>query len=214
MMALCAMTSRKETIALLHAAVDMLLKADLADHNVKKNQWTRFSLDKLRKDPELAEEFFTLIKEAYKGIGGHAKIKSPLDLLNEASIFDTIDLDGDPEPDAVNLANRKRAGEKGTASGQDGSSDAKKAVLDRKAKQLNMLGMFGEVSGALAHVLLTRYKVPVVTREEDVRKTLEGKDIQWVGPHPDGKYPGADGWYTRRIGGTTHMKIMLGRPKV
>ena len=35
-------------------------------------------------------------------------------------------------------------------------------------------------------------------------KILKGKDIEWHG----------DGWYTRKIGGKAHKKIMLGRPKV
>ena len=54
--------------------------------------------------------------------------------------------------------------------------------------------------------------VPYVADEESARRLLPGKDIEWVGKHPDGKYPGYDGWYYRMLGGKKHMKIMLGRP--
>ena len=48
--------------------------------------------------------------------------------------------------------------------------------------------------------------------EESIQKLLPGKSFTFLGKHPTGKYPGYDGWYTREIGGSDQMKIMLGRP--
>ena len=47
----------------------------------------------------------------------------------------------------------------------------------------------------------------------DIRKLLPGKKINIIGEHPNGKYPGYDGWYERDIGGKKHMKILLGSPQ-
>ena len=89
---------------------------------------------------------------------------------------------------------------------------AKASMLDRMGSQMSSRGMLAEVSGASAHIMITRYKAPWVRREK-VEQVLAGKDIEWVGPHPDGKYPGYDGWYYRKIAGKKHIKIMLGVPK-
>ncbi len=32
----------------------------------------------------------------------------------------------------------------------------------------------------------------------------------WHGEHPEGKFPGTKGWYTRKIGGIPHAKIIVG----
>ena len=87
------------------------------------------------------------------------------------------------------------------------------AYLDKTADLLFNDGYFAEMSDAIAHIMITRYDVPFVGDEEAVRAAL-GKDITWIGPHPEGKYPGFDGWYERKVGGKhLHMKIMLGKPK-
>jgi len=67
------------------------------------------------------------------------------------------------------------------------------------------------LSGAIGHIMIKYHQVPFVDNEQDVRKVL-GKDIEWVGKHPDGKYPGYDGWYNRKIKGKDKMKILLGMP--
>jgi DNA polymerase III epsilon subunit-like protein len=55
------------------------------------------------------------------------------------------------------------------------------------------------------------YHAPFVDNKEDVEKTLN-KKVRWLGKHPEGKYPGYDGWYSRDIGGHREMKILLGNP--
>jgi len=50
-----------------------------------------------------------------------------------------------------------------------------------------------------------------VDNQEDVQKVL-GKEITWLGNHPEGKYPDYNGWYSRQIGESEEIKILLGRP--
>ena len=62
--------------------------------------------------------------------------------------------------------------------------------------------------------MMIKYKkVPFVSNPEDIKKLLPGKDINYIGEHPNGKYPGYDGWYERKLGGKKHMKIILGSPQ-
>ena len=99
-------------------------------------------------------------------------------------------------------------------SATDGSAAAKKIMLNKTVKLLNQKGNYGEVSDAIAHVLLTKYDVPVVSDEETVKKLLPGKKIKWIGENPNGKYPGVVGWYERVLTGAgKKMKIMVGKPK-
>lgn len=188
------------------------LEADFATTPHQKRKWTRLTVADLRDDPALAEELFNLVQEAYKPIGGHAKIKSPKDLMAEATFFEVTDLDADQDADAVVLLDKKPAGEKGVGLGHDGSRPAKDATITHQADVLNKPGYYVEVSGAIAHVLLTKFKVPAVLDASAVRRVLQ-KNIVWVGAHPDGKYQDAPGWYERDIGGHKHLKIMLGEPK-
>jgi hypothetical protein len=85
-------------------------------------------------------------------------------------------------------------------------------MLKLKADELNKPGNIAEVSDALAHVLITRFNIPFVNDEEKVKNILK-KDIEWVGENPNGKYPGFDGWYKRKIGNKEKMKIMVGIAK-
>lgn len=193
---------------------------DFADH-FGKGKWHRLTLADMKKYPELVDEFLDLLKSTYAKIGGSATIKGPADLLNgEITVFEAIDLDADPQADAIRLGREKSAGIKGVASAQDGSPEAKKAVLDKTAKELKTQGFYAEMSDALAHIMLTKYGAPSVNKQEDVEKVL-GKKVEWVGKRPDGKYPDHAGWYIRTIGGTgpdnkggeKHMKILLGKPR-
>ena len=97
--------------------------------------------------------------------------------------------------------------------GHDGSPAAIQKYLDETAKQLLSGGM-AEMSGKIAHIMITRHGVPAVQSKEEVEALL-GKPVKWIGRHPEPKYAnrygdGYEGWYSRDIGGAAHMKILLG----
>lgn len=177
-----------------------------------RNEFSRITPEMLQADPELAENVFDLLTTSYAAIGGHAKIRSVQDLYSPRLIIYGNDLDTDPHADAISIYKHEPAGYKSVASATDGGPDAKAAVVQRSVRNFNTPGYFGEVSGAIAHILLTRHQVPVVTDQHTVEAALE-TPVRWLGFHPDGKYPGVYGWYARRIGDHEHVKIMLGMPK-
>lgn len=163
-------------------------------------------------DRDLAREIFDTISAAYAPIGGHANIKAPEDIAGEANFIIGVDVDDDPQPDAVLLGKHREGGKiKLTAMGHDGTPLAKQWAMDRWVKMLQNGKAFAEVSGALAHIMLTRYRdVDAVQSQHDVERIL-GKVVRWVGAHPSGKYPDHPFWYTRQIGGEAHTKILLGK---
>ena len=152
-------------------------------------------------------DIFTLISQAYAYLdGGHSNYSSPSDVSREASRgaeYEIIDLDGDGELDAVNVSKKKSAGEKFVATGHDGTSQAKRAVITHKIDKLKKPGFYVEVSGKIKDILL-KAGVPQVTDEATIEKALEGKDV----------IMNKDGSYRRKIGGSYHEKILLGSPIV
>ena len=190
------------------------------DYNYPKKKWAKIDPAEITraKDPEnidLSDELFALIDTAYKAIGGNFDYKSADDIPGSADFWLAVDVDDDPEPDALRIGKSKPAGLKLSASGHDGSRGGKDAYIAKTAELLKSPGHYAEMSKGIAHMMLTRYDVPAVTDPEMVQRVLgPSKPIQWLGPHPQGKYPGIDGWYTRALGGSdAEMKIMLGEPK-
>lgn len=177
-----------------------------------KNKWKTVTDAHLRKHPELADELYKLLSTAYASIGGHSVIKSPSQLVGgKISVIHAVDIDADPEADAVSFGKKKPAGIKSVGLGHDGTRAAKDRVMAYKAKLLKSKKQYAEMSGAIAHIMLTRYGVDSVNDEETVQKALN-KDIEWIGAHPKGKYPDNPGWYRRTIGGERHLKILMGLP--
>lgn len=166
-----------------------------------KDKWVPFSSAEI---DDIKKELFALVKTAYAPIGGHANIKSPNDLKDEGDEFEVIDLDNDPDIDAVSISkNKPPFGKKFTATGHDGSSAAKSQLVKHKVALLKKKGHYIEASGKMQDVLLGKGLRPI-TDEDLVRKILKGKEITWNG----------DGSYMRRIGADNHVKMMFGRPNI
>lgn len=166
-----------------------------------KDKWVPFSSSEI---DDIKKELFGLVKTAYASIGGHANIKGPNDLKDEGDNFDVIDLDSDPDIDAVSISkNKPPFGKKFTATGHDGSQVAKSSVVKHKVDLLKKKGYYIEASGKMQDVLLGKGLRPIAD-EDLVRKILKGKEITWNG----------DGSYMRRIGADNHVKMMFGRPNV
>jgi hypothetical protein len=167
----------------------------------------------------LDDEIYELIQTAYADVElepgkfGNAKVRAPKDLPAGYTVLRAAELDGDPEPDYFRGGKTKSGRFKLGIVGHDGSEAAIQMYLEETAKELKSGGI-AEMSGKIAHIMITRHGVPAVTSKEGVESLL-GKQVSWIGIHPDEKYAsryGADyeGWYSRNIAGGAHMKILLG----
>lgn len=167
----------------------------------------------LNSGEELAKEnepdIVDMIKTSYAKVGGHPKINVVGDLSNEYSDWVVLDIDDDPEVDLGVFGNPNAKGMKLGASATDGTPNAKQA-LNHLKQQLLTNKWWAEVSDAPAHIAINKLGLKPVDKEEYVRELLQGKDIEWNGEHPEGKFPGTYGWYTRKIGGVPHAKIIVG----
>jgi hypothetical protein len=177
--------------------------------NPKRNKTIKFDA---KKYPELEDEFFDLISVAYAELGGHAKIKSPKDVFSDPdwNYWEGIDIHGDNNFDMIMFGQKTNYGIKYSGVGHDGSSAAKREYITARGKELKKLGYYLEVSGKIAEILLNSYDVPVVTDPIVIEKVL-GKKVEFIGTIEG--MPG-NGWYNRILGGHSHNKILLGRPKV
>jgi hypothetical protein len=172
----------------------------LLQEEFPKNQWV--DLDK-KETEEFSGDIFDLINTAYASIGGNLNYNNASDVTGAQgdANYEVIDIDGDPEIDAVVVSKKKSAGNKMAAMGHDGSSIAKSKTINKQADLLKTPGNFVEVSGKIKDILITK-GVPVVTDKDTIEKVMKGKaiDIQ------------DDGSYTRFVGGKETKKILLGKP--
>ena len=167
----------------------------------------------LGQNNDITQNVFDMIDKTYKNIGGYPDFKKPSDLPDNHTDWFAADVDKDPDADITTFGKTKAGNYKLTGAASDGSDAAKKFLINKVGKLMKTSGNYVEASDGLAHVLITRKKVPFVGDEESIQKLLPGKTFKFVGENPNGKYPGYDGWYERDIGGTKHLKIILGNPK-
>jgi hypothetical protein len=181
-----------------------------------------FEVEEPTDERDLDDEIFDLIQNAYSdvelspGKTGNIKVQSPEDLPGGYTTMSAVDLDADPEPDFFRGGKMRGGRHKMGIVGHDGSPAAVNLYLEETAKGL-LAGSIAEMSGKIAHIMITRYGVPAVTSKEQVESML-GKSVDWIGAHPEEKYgsrygPEYEGWYTRGISGAAggaHMKILLG----
>ena len=172
----------------------------LEEEGFEKNSW-EYLTDKEKK--EYSQEIFDLINNAYSDIGGNPNYQSPANVAGSEgdANYLVIDLDDDPEFDAVIVDKSKQPGTKAAAMGHDGSGPAKSASVNFTAIMLKRPGHYIEVSGKLKDILLAK-GVPVVTDKETIEKVMAGKNIEM----------NDDGTYSRYIGGEKHTKTLMGNP--
>lgn len=171
------------------------------EKELPKGKWV--DLDSQSRE-EYKQQIFNLIDQAYAYIGGHSNYKSAADVTGAEgdADYEVIDLDNDPEIDAVSVSKKGPGGTKFTATGHDGSSDAKSKVVNHKADLLKQSGFYIEVSGKIKDVLVAK-GAPIVKDPEVIKKALAGKEIEKFND---------DGSYVRKIAGHPHEKVMLGNP--
>jgi len=176
------------------------LKRNPLLEELPKDKWVDLTSDQ---KSEYAKDIFDLINTAYAPIGGNLNYKSAADVLGaEADAdYEVINIDDDPEPDALSAYKKQPAGNKLAAIGHDGSPEAKSKVINHYADLLKKKGYYLEVSGRLKDILLAK-GAPVVTDPELIKKVLKGKTIEL----------NDDGTYQRFLGGEKHTKTLLGNP--
>lgn len=195
----------REALALLQASSQKNLTfADL----VEKFRWFRLSGNLLQESPYLLQNLFDLVQIAYSPIGGHIKVRRPSDLIKELDFIIAIDIDADPEADALLMGKEKGRYIKFTTIGHDGVSGSKREAISHFVKLLKQGKAFSEVSGKMADLFFTKMRLKSVDDEDRVEKILN-KSVDWVGPHPEGKYPKNLGWYFRTIGGERVLKSLM-----
>ena len=165
-----------------------------------KGQW--IDLDK-KETKEYSGDIFALIDTAYASIGGNLNYNKASDVTGTQgdADYEVIDIDNDPEIDAVVVSKKKPAGNKMVAMGHDNSSIAKSKTINKQVDILKTPGNFIEVSGKIKDILLAK-GVPVVTDKDTIEKVMKGKALNIQD----------DGSYTRYVSGKETQKILLGKP--
>jgi len=163
-----------------------------------KNTWFPLSKGEIK---DVEKEILDLIQNAYAPIGGHPNYKSVSDLTG--SDYEIIDLDDDPELDAVSVTKKRAGGIKHVGIGHDGTSSGKRGAIGRTIDKLDEPSNYIEASGAIENIL-RKANVTQVTDEETIRKALKGKEIEMYD----------DGSYDRVLGGKKYRKTMWGKPTV
>ena len=173
--------------------IDLLNEID-----IPKNSWKPISSSELK---DIEDDILDLIQNAYGSIGGHPNYKSVGDLAG--SDYEVIDLDDDPEIDAVTVTKKRSGGTKYVGLGHDGSSQGKRGSIGRTIDKLSNSGTYIEASGKMADIL-SKANVTQVTDEDTIRKALKGKEIKMYD----------DGSYDRVLGGKKYRKLMFGKPTI
>ena len=163
-----------------------------------KNTWFPLYPEEIK---DIEDDILDLIQNAYAPIGGHPNYKSVSDLAG--SDYEVIDIDDDPEIDAVTVTKKRAGGTKHAGMGHDGTSLGKRAAIGQTIRDLSRRGVYIEASGKIADIL-KKANVIQVTDEETIRKALKGKAIEIYD----------DGSYDRVLGGKKYRKLMFGKPTV
>jgi hypothetical protein len=188
---------------------ELLQEKKFSDLRVPKGVWEKIPPQYISSEPDeegLDHEIFDLISTAYSSLpGGNIKVKSPDDVPGEYTFFDVVDVDDDPQPDAVVFGKVRGNALKIGGMGHDGAK-GKRVSITRLIELLKQPGFFAEVSGVPAKIALSA-GVPVVEDEQKVRDLIK-RDLEWVG-EAEGK--DGRGWYKRQYGpGVHHLKIVVG----
>lgn len=174
----------------------MIKLKDILLTELEKNKWTDLDGSEMT---QFKNDLFSIVKNAYSKIGGHPAVKSVSDIPGKIQIWQAIDVDSEPDADATIGFKKRPAGNKLVVMGQDGSKEAKRAVVSQVIKYLKKKGWYAEVSKEL----VDKFGLKPIDDEPRVRKILKGKDIEWLGK----------GYYNRSIGGKSHKKVLVGNPK-
>lgn len=165
---------------------------------IPKNKYVELDKNQLKQH---AQTIFDLITASYKSKGGNPAVGSTSDITGgEFSLWYAADVDKDPDVDTAIGVKKKPAGFKLTTMGQDGSSVAKKSVIDKTSQLLHTRGFYAELSPDLAQ----KFHLEPIEDENVIKSVIAKDDIKFTG----------NGLYTRSIDGVTRTKVLVGQPYV
>jgi len=170
----------------------------LNELEIPKNTWLPLSSSDIK---DLEADILNLINTAYNPIGGHPNYSSVSDIAG--SDYEIIDLDDDPDIDAVTVTKKRPGGTKHVGMGHDGTRPAKRSSIGHTIDSLGKKSNYIEASGKISDILKSA-NVTQVTDKETIQKALRGKDIEIFD----------DGSYSRYLGGKKYIKLMFGKPTV
>lgn len=151
---------------------------------------------------KISDNIIDLIGIAYKNTTHGSFVNSEEDMLRSTDWY-VIDVDNDPDADAVVFGRKTEFGLKIQGFGHDGGKDAKKVVLNKLYSLLNRDGYWIEASDKVEEILY-KNNVPYLSDNEEVSRIFPNSNV---------KMDGNKGRYTRTINkNTTINETVFGKP--
>ena len=163
---------------------------------------------------DIVDDIASMIKTSYESIGGYPSLESAEGIKSKMTNAFVIDVDKDPEPDAVMLYYDANIYKKASAVASDGSGPGKVAVRGLMSELLMKPGYWVEASGAPAHIAIVKLGLPYVKDPELVEYLVNfggtrETNVEWLGSDTSNNM-GADGWYSRDHLDGRMVKIIIG----
>lgn len=149
-----------------------------------------------------ADDVWKILTKSYEYCGGMAGMNSVEQLIDETSLWKLVRRNN--EIVACSVYNKKRGGRKACYAGTNGTEEGIRG-LKKIMQEDNLLPdrqAWGEFSGKSVSTMFNQGAMPI--RAEIAREIM--KDKEFIEIKPDGYY------YTRKIGGHPHTKLMMGNP--
>lgn len=151
----------------------------------------------------ISDNIIDLIQTAYSSTKYGSFVNNKSD-LQRSFFWKSVDIDDDPEADAVIFGRKSPNGIKIQGIGHDGVKKSKEEVIKHLIKILKQPGYWVEASDALEHIL---YKagVPYISSEKVAQSIFPNSDLQMQGD---------SGQYVRTLeGGKKVKETIFGKPK-
>ena len=183
---------------------DILNELTFHDITKKKNKWIVLKDKNDRK--AIAKNLWVLVGNAYAPLGGHVSVKKLGDIYDGKLVYwEAIDIDGDPDADAVLFGRKVPSGIKISGIGHDNSSGGKSAIINHQITILKKSGYWVEASLKMQDIMYGK-GAPYVKEQAKVEK-LFGQKVEWQNDK---------GKYKRKLesGKYTDIETVFGKPKI
>lgn len=200
------MTKYKFSIKALSRIISEAIekKFDPTQRRDELGRWTKdnYTVYEGEDIEKVLDKVYSMLEITYAAIGNRYNNAQELLEDEKNSQFHVI-TDQEGKEVAFIISKKTPFGNKLTAGGSDGSSSGKVNFIDAYLRFLDKKGNYAEVSMALEHI--GRKNNKQVVPFSDVEKILYPKKLT---PESDGTH------YSREIAGVSHVKLMLGKPKI